>query len=121
MNYTTTHIKAAESILIILVLAIIGAVIGSHWFPKLEIIPFIGVASTLAIALLTVAYVIVTSRQLLVMQNQLAEMAKSRELDAQPLPVLFVNEVFLEKPDFYYSPPDNKYSAQTRLFVCRDH
>lgn len=117
MNATTTHIKAAESILIILVFAIIVAVIGRQWFPTLEIIPFIGVASTLAIALLTVAYVIVTSRQLLVMENQLAEMAKSRQLDAQPLPVLLVNKVFLEKPHFYYSPPDNEYSAQTRLFV----
>ena len=109
--------NTAILVLVGLIVCIIVAVLVQVWFPDFKVIPFIGVVSTLSIALLTVAYVIVTSSQLNVMHSQLTEMSRSRELSAQPLPLLILDKVNLSRPRFFYTPPDDSYLAKPRLFV----
>jgi hypothetical protein len=109
--------KVAVPITIALILAIVGTLLVNIWLPNYDVVSFIGAMATLAIALLTVAYLIVTSKQLGVMDRQLQEMARTRELEAQPLPYLEITKVFLERPRFFYTPPEDKYEATFRLFV----
>ncbi|MFN9245084.1 MAG: hypothetical protein ACK6DG_14085, partial [Cyanobacteriota bacterium] len=85
--------------------------------PNFQFLPFIGGVSTLAVALLTVAYVLTTSDQLSVMHAQLDQMRRSRDFEAQPLPIVEIERVKLEKPRFFYTPPEDSYSALTRTFV----
>jgi hypothetical protein len=84
---------------------------------KTNILEFIMATSTFMIALLTLAYVMTTSRQLTAMRQQLQEMKKSRELISQPLPIPIPSKVFIEKPRAYYSPPDKKYNGISRYHV----
>lgn len=78
---------------------------------------FVSVASTFAIAILTVTYVSTTSKQLAVMQQQISEGIKSRELAYQPLPIIRIKKFKLEKPRFYYSPPDDTHCVLSRYFA----
>jgi len=82
--------------------------------PKNQIVDFISPISTLVIAFLTLAYVITTNRQLSTMRGQLTEMKKSRELISQPLPIVTPHSFHLEKPRFYFSPPEKEYSGPSR-------
>lgn len=64
--------------------------------------------STFIVAILTAAYVLTTNNQLAVMEKQLEEMSKGRELENQPFPWI-ENPIFkIEKPKVYYSPPHNE-------------
>jgi hypothetical protein len=118
MNHPASqHKKVAVPITIALVLAIVGTLLVRIWLPDYDVVSFIGAMATLAIALLTVAYLIVTSKQLGVMDKQLQEMARTRELEAQPLPYLEITKVFLERPRFFYTPPEDRYQASFRLFI----
>lgn len=107
----------AAAVGLALVAAVIFAVVrfSDSDAPDFDVVTFISVAATLAIALLTVAYVGVTAGQLSVMRRQLDEMARSRELDAQPLPCVELTRVYLERPRVFYTPPTDEYSAATRL------
>ena len=78
---------------------------------------FVSVASTFAIAILTVAYVSTTSQQLHVMQRQMDESIKSRELAFQPLPIIGITKLKLQKPRFYYSPPEDIHCVLSRYFA----
>jgi len=51
------------------------------------------------------------------MNEQLEQMRRSRDFQAQPLPVARVTKVEVEKPRFFYSPPEDEYSALCRVFV----
>lgn len=74
----------------------------------------VGAFSALAMAFLTLAYVITTSRQLGAMQAQLQEMKRSRELTSQPVLLATPTRFRLEKPRTYYSPPEKGYSGASR-------
>lgn len=52
-----------------------------------------------------------------VSEAQLAEMKISRELLAQPLPIPKINVLKIERPRFFYSPPEDEHSVQSRYFV----
>lgn len=97
--------------------AALAAVVSSLWTPGFDAASFVAAAATFTIALLTASYVTVTSRQLRVMERQLDEMAQTRELEAQPLPYLDVGRIFLERPRFFYSPPEQRYAANALLNV----
>jgi hypothetical protein len=114
----TQHKDVATFIAVALILAVVGALLARLWLPQFDILEFVSVAATLAIAMLTVAYVLVTSSQLGVMQQQLGEMARTRELEAQPLPYLEIKKVFFERPRFFYTPPEDQYHANPRLLVA---
>lgn len=52
-----------------------------------------------------------------VSESQLSEIKASRELLAQPLTMPSINGFKIERPRFFYSPPEDKHSAQSRYFV----
>jgi len=111
-----TH-KSALWVLAALIALIVLGFIFKYFNPDIDLIAYIGGISTLAVALLTVAYVLTTSNQLSVMNRQLEEMKKGREYQAQPLPILHDVEVSLERPRVFYTPPEARYSAQSRAKV----
>lgn len=55
-----------------------------------------------------------------VSEAQLAEMKISRELLAQPLPIPIISSLKIERPRFFYSPPEDEHSVQSRYFVHAD-
>jgi hypothetical protein len=84
---------------------------------KYDLISSISAAGTFVIALLTLAYVYITSRQLDVMNEQIIENRKDRELQSQPLPWMTSFGVSIEKPKFYYSPPQKSHRTLSRYFA----
>lgn len=78
---------------------------------------YIAAISTLSIAILTVVYVLTTSSQLRVMQEQLNEMKTARRLESQPLPILEITKVEIEQPRLFYTPPEDQHSFHTRLWI----
>ena len=82
-----------------------------------EDIDFIATVSGISsffVAILTVLYVYTTSKQIEVANEQLAEMKQDRIVHDQPL-IEVKNEAFsIERPRFFYTPPEDKYSFQAR-------
>ena len=74
--------------------------------PEENIIGYVSGSATVVIAILTMAYVYVTSRQLDVMGKQLEQMEIDRRLQNQPLPYVNNMEMRIEKPRLYFSPPE---------------
>lgn len=82
-----------------------------------NIITYVSGSATVVIAILTMAYVYVTSRQLDVMGRQLKQMEMARRLENQPLPYMSSMRVRIEKPRLYWSPPEFKCIAEPRYWV----
>ena len=78
---------------------------------------YISGLAMVVIATLTLAYVYVTSRQLSVMEKQLEQIEIERRVQNQPLPYISNMDVLIEKPRFYFSPPEEEYSAQSRYWA----
>lgn len=90
--------------------------------PEQNVFNYISGLATVVIAILTMAYVYVTSRQLEVMAGQLEQMEIERRLQNQPLPYMSDIVVRIEKPGFFFSTldkdnPNNPYSAHTRYLA----
>jgi hypothetical protein len=73
-----------------------------------EYLQLISGFSTFVVALLTATYVFTTTNQLTVMEKQLDEMKKGRELENQPFPLLENPKFIIERPQTYYTPPSGK-------------
>lgn len=112
-----TSYRSALWVLAALIALIIIGVAARYFNPDIDLVAYVGGVSTLAVAFLTVAYVVTTNNQLSVMNRQLDEMRKAREYQAQPLPMLRDVEVLLERPRVFYTPPDASYSAHSRIFA----
>jgi hypothetical protein len=107
--------KATILLVVPLLIATLVALLYSlHSDPNIKVLDYVSPISTLVIAILTVSYVFTTNKQLSTMRNQLLEMQKSRELINQPLPVVTPHVMTLEKPRFFFSPPEKEYSALSR-------
>jgi hypothetical protein len=52
-----------------------------------------------------------------VYEAQLAEMHAMREVQSQPLPIPEIQMLHIERPRLFYSPPEDKHSAQSRYTV----
>ena len=52
-----------------------------------------------------------------VLERQLEEMKSSRELQSQPLAIPVLRSLKVDRPRFFYSPPDEQYSAQSRYHL----
>jgi hypothetical protein len=94
----------------LLIVVILSVFIVIFINPSFNLSDWIGIASTLTIAIMTIGYVAITFNQLSVMQDQISEMKISRELLAQPLLVFQIQSFIVEKPRLYYTPPEDKYS-----------
>ncbi len=116
--------KIKNSQKILLGFFILIAALGIYFFirslasPTADFISSLSGASTFILALLTLAYVYITSKQLDVMAQQLNETKRDRELQNQPLPWINKVEICIEKPRVFYSPPEkNPYRTLARYFV----
>lgn len=83
---------------------------------------FIAGLATVMIAMLTMGYVYMASRQLDVMAGQLEQMEIERRLQNQPLPYIGKINAWIEKPGFFCSVleednPNYPYSANARYWV----
>jgi hypothetical protein len=106
--------------LVLIVLLAFGVFSLINYFenPELDAITLLSGGSTYVIALLTIIYVMTTSRQLDVMGRQLDEMKRDRELQHQPLPWISQTKIRIEKPQLYHSPSKpGKYNVQARYNV----
>ena len=84
---------------------------------EFDFITYIAGISSFFIALLTVLYVLTSSKQFEIMSNQLKEMEQERKLQERPLPYLGNIRMEIERPKFYFVPPTKEYSFQSRYFV----
>jgi hypothetical protein len=89
----------------------------AYFYPDIQATSWIQALSSSSIVLLTLFYVLITSHQLEIMALQIREMKQGRELLAQPLIQISLEEAELEKPRLYYAPPFDEYSLQSRLSV----
>lgn len=85
--------------------------------PNVDLMSYVSGGAMLVVALLTIIYVYVTSRQLEVMGEQLEEMKADRQLQSQPLPFISDVRLEIEKPTLYYSPPEGEHEALARYTV----
>lgn len=95
------------------IFAIVYAVVN----PERNVVAYISGSATVVIAVLTMAYVYVTSRQLDVMGRQLEQMEIDRRLENQPLPYVNNIRVRIEKPRLYHSAPEFESLAESRYWV----
>lgn len=105
------------SVVAFLCIFTVGSFVIQYYKNQFDVLMSIYVVSTFAIAILTIAYVLTSHSQVGVMKEQLKEIRVSRELESQPLPVLIMKEIKLEKPRVFYSPPEKEYSSQSRYFA----
>lgn len=118
MKIDKKHLKTfAVTLFIGLIVFSVFALVLRLFFSEFDPVPYITAIATLSIAVLTVAYVLTTSGQLSIMKRQLDEMRQSRQLDAQPLPILTLTRAFIEPPRLYFTPPEDEHSFHSRLCV----
>ena len=108
-------------IMLIIIAAILLIVFGACIYLAVKnenfgIINYISVTSSFSVALLTVIYVYASTKQMHVMTLQLEEMKTEHLLKNQPLLVLNQPEFTIEVPRFFYCPPENRFSFQSRYF-----
>lgn len=72
--------------------------------------------SSLFVAVFTAVNIIVVSHQIEITNNQLEEMKTSRQLQEQPFFVVENDALDIEKPCFFYTPPNDEYSFLSRYF-----
>lgn len=82
-----------------------------------DFITYIAGLSSFFVALLTVVYVYTTNEQLKMMNKQLKQMEKEQKQQQQPFPHISKVELEIEKPRFFYTPPANEYSCQSRYRI----
>ena len=115
--------KYKQGILIglLIILAIFGPalVIYSSMNPGFNISNILSAGSAYAVALLTVGYVLTTSRQLDLMSAQLEEAKLSRELQNQPLPWIHRIKLIAEKPRVFWGPPRAAGQHKEYIFYSR--
>lgn len=101
---------------IVLATAFIGCLVYSLYNPKFSFVDTIGAISSFFVALLTVIYVYTTSKQLDFMKQQLNQMQQEQRMNEQPILDLVSSEFKIERPRFYYTPPEDEYSYLARYF-----
>ena len=108
--------KVLLGLLILLLVLGIFSIVYAVMNPERNVFDYISGLAVVVLAMLTMAYVYVTSRQLDVMSGQLKEMETESRLQNQPLPYINSVDVLIEKPTFFYTVEvkGNEYSAQAR-------
>jgi hypothetical protein len=86
-------------------------------FERADIAAVLAGIASVEIAVLTLWYVRTTSSQLRVMQGQLSEMQRARELAAQPLPTLSLHRFTIERPTLFAPLGRSPLIVQSRYVV----
>lgn len=84
---------------------------------EFDFITYVAGLSSFFVALLTVVYVYTTNEQLKMMNKQLIQMEKEQKQQQQPFPYINKVELEIEKPRFFYTPPEDEYSCQSRYCI----
>lgn len=79
-------------------------------------IDYISVTSSFSVAVLTIIYVYASTKQMHVMELQLDEMKAEHLTKDHPILVLSEPLFMIEPPRFFYFPPGNRFSFQSRYF-----
>lgn len=82
-----------------------------------DFITYVAGLSSFFVALLTVVYVYTTNEQLKMMNKQLKQMEKEQKQQQQPFPHVNKVELEIEEPRFFYTPPEDEYSCQSRYHI----
>ena len=98
----------------ILLLSFIGILYISSKDENMDFINTVSGISSFFVAILTGIYVYTTSRQIEVANEQLSEMKKDRCLREQPLITIDDCVFQIERPRFFYTPPEDEFSFQSR-------
>ena len=98
----------------ILLLSFIGILYISSKDENIDFINAVSGISSFFVAILTGIYVYITSKQIEVANEQLFEMQKDRHLREQPLITIDDCVFEIERPRFFYTPPEDEYSFQSR-------
>lgn len=88
--------------------------------PKLSFITYISGISSFFVALLTALNVYTTTSQIEVATKQLDEMKYERSMLEQPLLLIENMKFLIEKPRFFYTPPEDEYSFQSRYTLTME-
>ena len=84
--------------------------------PTFSFLNTISATSSFFVAVLTVIYVYTSSNQMDLMRRQLDEMRTERLHREEPILDLEFTRFIVERPNFYYTPPDDEFS-----FISRYH
>lgn len=107
---------------IILAAVFIGCLIYSLCNSRFSFVDTVSAMSSFFVAVLTIIYVYTTSKQMDFMKLQLEQMQQDQRLSEQPILDLVSTKFEIERPRFYYTPPEDEYSYQSRyLFFVRIH
>lgn len=108
--------KLVFIIVLVLIISFIAVFFASIKNDSISFIETVSGISSFFVAILTAIYVYTTSRQIDVANKQLIEMQQERTLKEQPLLTSINNNFYIERPSFFYSPPENKFSFQSRYY-----
>lgn len=101
---------------IILVIAFVGSFLYSNKKPDFNFLDTISSISSFFVAILTVIYVYTTSKQMDFMKQQLDQMQNEQRMREQPILDVVSKEFVIERPRFFYTPPEDRYSYLSRYF-----
>ena len=108
--------KILIAVAVVLGLAFIGCFAYSLYNPFFSFINTLSAISSFFVAVLTVIYVYTTSKQMDFMKQQLEQMQKDQRMSEQPILDLAKLKFEIERPRFYYTPPEDEYA-----FLSRHH
>lgn len=106
--------KILVAVAIVLGLAFIGCFFYSLCNPFFSFINTLSSISSFFVAVLTVIYVYTTSKQMDFMKQQLEQMQKDQRMTEQPILDLTELKFEIERPRFYYTPPEDEFSFLSR-------
>jgi hypothetical protein len=110
LNWIVGFVKNKLFLISILISLFLAFLLLGYFFPNsllASLLNYFNSISSFVIVLLTLIYVITTSRQLNVMRSQINVMEKSFNLQVQPLPIPIIKKAYLEKLQWYSSPEDD--------------
>lgn len=110
-------IKLLLSVAFVLAAAFFSCLGYSLYDSAFSFVDTISAISSFFVACLTVIYVYTSSKQMDIMKQQLDQMRQEQQLREQP--VLDVKSIRfdIERPKFYYLPPQDKYLYLARYFL----
>ncbi|MPM17362.1 hypothetical protein SDC9_63751 [bioreactor metagenome] len=116
MNYINVK-KMLFIIFTLLILIFIVFGINRYQNPNFDFITYLSGTSSFFVAILTVLYVLTTTKQLEIMNKQLNQMEQGQALKSQPFPILELVKIELERPRFFYTPPKDEYSFHSKIYM----
>ena len=100
-------------IAVLIISAVVLILIISFQQHSFEVLNYISVVSSFSVAILTILYVFTTNNQMSIMKLQLDEMQHEHILKEQPILLLDEPKFEIQRPNFYYTPPTDRFSFKS--------